>query len=80
MEPGAPQRHPVRGTRDDGLHLHRVREHQRLPVALQIGVARRLVLAHDRRGYDLDAPEPLYAHVAFPPGQEQAHGIEPGTP
>src|SRR5262249_37128067 len=44
VEARAGDAHAVRGTRDQRLDLHRIREHERLAVGLQIGVPRRLVL------------------------------------
>src|SRR2546428_6736320 len=75
VEPGALESHAVRRARDDRLHLHRVREHERPAVGLKVGIAGGLVLGHDRRRDHLEAPQPLHAHVALPPGKEQAHRI-----
>ena len=63
-------RQSVRRPRDERLHLHGIREHQRLAVGLRVGVSRRLVLGHGGRRRDLYAPQPLHAHVPLITRQE----------
>ena len=75
MEPGAGKLHRRRGSRDHRFDAHLVGELQRAAIRQRIRVFGRFILSVRRPVGQLDAPQPLHAHVAFPARQQQAHRI-----
>ena len=69
------EREPGRRTGDNGLHLHREHELPGFLVPEQDRVFRGLVLSHGRLGGELEPAQPFDIHVAFEPGQQQAHRV-----